>query len=175
MNIVFPTHLRLLVVQASATMSLLGEDGISRSSESFSLVLRATHDTNVALSTGERLSDVDVHLTLSTKWRTPQELDKDLTNEDVGFLAHTEGERGEPFVHGGALLSNTTVVAALLSAGTDGTVTLVLPTVPITNKKEAPFVWGRNRLNMLRINHLEVSVHRGEGVQSDSSQVAPSK
>ena len=167
MNLAFPTHLRLSVIQASATMSLHGEDGISKSSESFSLVLRATRDANIALSTGERLADVDVHLTLSTKWRTAQELDKDLTNEDVGFLAHTEGERGEPFVHGGALLSNTAVIAKLLSVGTDGTVTLVLPSVPITDKNDAPFEWGRNRPNMLRISHLEVSVLRGEGTQSD--------
>jgi len=167
MPLAFPKYLRLSVVQAVATMSLHGEDGISNSSESFSLVLRATRDSDIALSTGERLANVDVHLTLSTKWRTAQELDRDLSNEDVGFLAHTEGERGEPFVHGGALLSNTTVIAALLSVGTHGTVTLVLPSVPITDKKDSPFVWGWNRPNMLRISHLEVSVLRGEGTQND--------
>lgn len=134
MNLAFPTHLRLSIVQTSATMSLHGENGISKSSESFSLVLRTTSDENIALSTGERLSDLDVHLTLSTKWKTAQALDRDLIDDDVGFLAHIEGERGEPFIHGGALLSNTTVIAALLSAGTNGRVTLVLPSVPSTDK-----------------------------------------
>lgn len=165
MNLEFPTHLRMSVVQASATMSLHGEGGILKSSESYSLVLRATGAANIVLSTGERLADVDVHLTLSTKWRTAQDLDKDLTNEDIGFLAHTEGEQGEPFLHGCALLSNTTVISALLS-GTDGTVTLVLPTVPIADKKDEPFEWGRNRPNMLRISNLDVSILRGEGTQS---------
>lgn len=167
MNLAFPTHLRLSVVQASATMLLHGDEGISKSSESFSLVLRATRDANIALSTGELLADVDVHLTLSTKWRIAQELDKDLSTQDVGFLVHTEGERGEPFVHGGGLLSDTAVVAALLSMNTDGTVTLVLPSVLITDKKDAPFVWGRNKSNMLRISHLEVSILRRERRQSD--------
>lgn len=143
-------------------MSVHGENGILKASESFALVLRASHDTTIVLSTGESLAEVDVHLTLSTRWRTAPELDKDLTNEDVGFLAHTEGERGEPFVHGGALLSSTSVMAALLSAGAKGTITLVLPSVPIADSWAAQFVWGRNRPNMLRIGHLEVSVFRGD-------------
>lgn len=167
MSFAFPTHVFLSVAQVSATMSVHGEDGILKASESFSLVLRASHDANIILSTGERLADVDVHLTLSTRWRTAAELDKDLTNEDVGFLAHAEGERGEPFVHGGALLSNTDIMAALLSAGTKGKVKLVLPSVPFADNKDAPFLWGRNRPNMLRISHLEVSVLRGEEMEGD--------
>ena len=167
MNLAFPTHLRLSVIQASATMSLHGEDGISKSSESFSLVLRATRDANIALSTGERLADVEIHLTLSTKWRTANELDQDLTNVDVGFLAHTKGERGEPFVHGVALLADTTVVGALLSKDTKGRVKLVLSSVPIGERTEAPFIWGTNRPNMLRISHLEVSVFPIEGGQRE--------
>jgi hypothetical protein len=148
-------------------MSLHVEADTPIASESFSLVLRASRDTNVVLSTGQRLADVDIHLTLSTKWRTAQALDRDLMIDDVGFLAHNEGERGAPFVHGGALLLNTTVVASLLCAGTTGKVRLVLPTVPFEKAKDAPYVWGRSRPNMLRISHLEVSVLGGEGMQSD--------
>ena len=167
MSLAFSTHLNLSVVQASASMSHLSEDGILKSSESFFLVLRATRDTNIALSTGEVLADVDIHLTLSTKWRTAQEIDKDLTIEDVGFLAHTEDERGKPFVHGCALLSNTTVIAKLLSAGMDGTIKLLLSSVPISDRMGDPFVWGRHRPNMLRISYFEVSVLRREEKQSD--------
>ncbi|UVS60028.1 MULTISPECIES: hypothetical protein [Nitrosomonas] len=98
-------------------MSLHSESGNTISSESFSLVLRPAPDTNMVLSSGEQLGDIEIHLTLSTKWRTANELDRDLTDDDVGFLAHTQGERSEPFVHGAALLRDTTVVGALLSRG----------------------------------------------------------
>ncbi|WP_232428915.1 hypothetical protein [Aromatoleum toluclasticum] len=118
------------------------------------------------LSTGQRLADVDIHLTLFTKYRNAQELDRDLKTDDVGFLAHTEGEYGAPFVHGAALLFNTTAVAALLSDGMCGKVRMGLPTVPFNDSKDAPYMWDKNRPNMLRISDLEISVFRGEGVQS---------
>ena len=161
----FPTYLHLSVARASATMSLHSESGSAISSESFSLVLRAAPDTNVVLSSGEQLVDIEIHLTLSTRWRTANELDRDLTDDDVGFLAHTQGERGEPFIHGAALLRDTTVVGALLSRGTEGRVKLVLPSVPIKERTDAPFVWGTNRPNMLRISHLELSAFPIEGTQ----------
>jgi hypothetical protein len=167
MTYALPTALYLSVLRVSANTSLHSDGGSLKSSESWSLVLRASPDTNVVLSTGQRLAAVDIHLTLSTKWRTAQELDRDLTPEDVGFLAHTEGERGEPFVHGGALLSSTAIVNALLGADTVGKVEIVLPTVPFEDKKNNPYVWGRNRPNMLRISHLEVSILRGEDTESD--------
>jgi hypothetical protein len=131
------------------------------------LVLRAAPDTNIVLSTGQLLAAVDIHLSLSTKWRTAQELDPDLAPEDVGFLAHIEGERSEPFVHGSALLSGTKIVNALLGVGTVGKVKMVLPNVPFEDRKEHPYVWGRNRPRMLRIGHLEISVLGGKGAESD--------
>ena len=144
MSYAFPSNLYFSVVRTSATMSLHFEADTPRLSESFSLVLRASQDTNVVLSTGQRLEDVDIHLMLSTKWRTAQELDQDLMIDDVGFLTHVEGERGEPFVHGVALLLNTTIVASLLCAGTKGKIKLVLPTVPFEERTDAPYIWGWN-------------------------------
>jgi hypothetical protein len=162
MTYTIPTDLYLSVIRTSATMSLHMEGGTLRSEESFSLVLRASQGTNVVLSSGEKLADVDVHLTLSTKCRIAQELDRDLLIDDIGFLAHTEGELGKPFVHGCALLTDTAVVASLLSAGTKGRVSLVSPSVPFEDSKDTPYVWGKNRPNMLRISHLHVSVLCGE-------------
>ena len=167
MTYVFPTDLHLSVTRISATVSLHVEGGALRSSESFSLVLRASRGTNIVLSTGQRLADVDIHFTLSTKWRTAQDVDRDLKSADVGFLAHTEGEQGVPFVHGGALLLNPTVVASFLCAGTHGKMILVLPTVPFEEGTDVPYVWGANRENMLRIDHLQLSALCSEGTESD--------
>lgn len=165
MQYALATDLYLSVVRVSATMSLHVEAEAPQSSESYSLVLRASRDTNIVLSTGQRLADIDIHLTLSTKWRAAHELDRDLTIDDVGFLAHTEGDRGEPFVHGAVLLLNTAVVSSLLCAGTSGRVSLVLPAVPFEAKAEAPYIWEKNRPNMLRISNLEVTVLQGQSAQ----------
>lgn len=158
-----PTNLYLSVINASATTSLNAAGDTSKSSESWSLVLRSSPDTNIVLSTGHRLADIDIHFTLSTKWRTRQELDRDLAPDAVGFLSHNEGEQGEPFVHGEALLLNTTIVAALLSTGITGKVRMEIPTVPFVDGEKVPFVWGSNRPNMLHISHIEISVLRSDG------------
>ena len=105
-------------------------------------------------SSDQRFADVDIYLTLSMKWRNAQALDRNLKIDDVAFLADGEGERGAPVVYGGAVQLNTTVVASLLYAGTNGKVRLVLPTVLMEEAKDAPYVWGRNRPNMFRISHL---------------------
>lgn len=160
MTYAFPIDVNLSVVQVSATMSLHAEGAAPVSSEAYSFVLRASNDTNIVLSTGQRLADIDIHLTLSTKWRDAHALDRNLMSDDVGFLAHSEGERGEPFVHGAALLIDTTLVASLLHAGAHGKIKIVLPTVPFSDRADTPYVWGTNRRNMLRISHLEVSVLR---------------
>ena len=149
-------------------MSLHVSSSAPCASESFSLVLRASRETNIVLSTGQQLADVDVHFTLFTKWKTGPDLDQDLENDDVGFLAHIEGERGAPFVHGGALLLSKTVVAALLCVGTHGKVKATLPTVPFENRKDAPYIWGTNKSNMLRISHLEISATRSKATKSDA-------
>jgi hypothetical protein len=170
MTYIIPTGISLSVIRTVAEISLCVEGDTPRSSERFDLVLRASSDTNIVLSTGHRLADVDIHLMLSTEWRTAQELDRDLTISDVGFLTHTLGERGEPFVHGIALLfnTNTAAVASLLYPGVSGKVRLGLPTVPFEDRKDAPYVWGRNRPYMLRISHLALSVIRDGETRSDS-------
>ena len=158
-----PTCLYLSVIRVSASASLHGEGGTLRSSESLSLVLRADSDTNIVLSTGQRLATVEIHLTLSKQWRTAQELDRDLTPDDVGFLVHNEGEHREPHVGGGALfLSSTAIANALLGVGTTGKVQFVLPSVPFSDKQTDPYVWGQGRPNKLRISHLDISISRDE-------------
>lgn len=132
-------------------------------------MLRASQDTNIVLSTGEKLADVDVNLTLSTKCRSAQEVDRELLIDDIGFLAHTEGEHGKPSVHGIVLLTNTTVVASLLSAGSKGWVRLALPSIPFEDSKDTPYVWGKNRPSMLRISHLEISALCGESRAQNES------
>lgn len=109
------------------------------------------------------VSEVDVHLTLSTCWRTGPELDDDLTDEDVGYLCHSEG----PFVGGGALAPQTSVLASLLIPGVSGTVKLVLPTVPFRQRNHESYVWGHERPHALRVSHVEVSAVRPETAEYD--------
>lgn len=163
MDRLFSTQLCLTVNRAAVRTSYYREDGTTKSLESFDLVLRAHGDTNIVLSSGELLADIEIHFTLSTKRQMPAELDRDLEDEDVGFLVHTEGERGEPLVHGAALLPDSGLAAALLPRAVDGTVTLILPAITPNAQTNTPFVWGKNRPHMLRIVRIDLSVGYARG------------
>jgi hypothetical protein len=167
MNYIISTNLFLSVVRSKATMSLSVGSGEPASSESFSLVLRAARDTNIVLSSGQRLNEFDIHFTFLSKCRNGPELDRDLSMDDVGFLTHAQGERGEPYIHGMALLINSRIIRLLLSPGVSGTVSLTLPTVPFSESTDRPYVWEKNRPNMLRINHIEISAILGKVAQTD--------
>jgi hypothetical protein len=153
-----PTYLFLFVVGKSATSSTFAEGSTIRTEESVSLVLRASRDSNIVLLGGTSISDVDIHLTLSNKWSTGPQLDRDLTLDDVGFLAHNDGERGMPFVHGAVIVRSTAIVERLLSRDAKGRVQLVLPAVPFQSDAATPFVWGKGRSNMLRVSQVTVSI-----------------
>ena len=167
MTYIFPTTIYCTVVHVSAGMTAHAEGSTVRSSESFNLVLRADAGANIILCTSERLSEVDVHLTFSTRWRTGPEIDDDLTDRDVGFLSHSHGEGSTPFVGGGALLLQTSVLASLLIPGVTGTVKLVLPTVPFEQDNERPYVWKHDRPHMLRVSNVEVSAIRPDTAEKN--------
>lgn len=67
MTLAFPTNLNLSVMRISASTSLRVDQDTLKSAESWFLVLRAEDNSRIVLSTGERLAEVDIHLTLSTK------------------------------------------------------------------------------------------------------------
>nr|WP_315258974.1 hypothetical protein [uncultured Duganella sp.] len=161
MNYVLRAQIFFSVVHVSATTSLHANEGRLLSSDSYSLVLRAAHDTNIVLCTGSKLSDIDIHFTFSTKWGFAKELDRDLESDDVGFLAHSGGGRDGSFVHGGALLLSSSVVASLLDDQLKGEIRLEVANLPFLAESDTPFVWEMNRRHMLRISHLEVSAIRG--------------
>lgn len=162
------TDLLLTVTQVAAHMSVHSGNGEPTTSHSFSLVLRAIRNTNIALSSGVSLDDVDIHITLSTEWCTGPELDRDLSHNDVGYLAYTDGERDEPFIHGAAFLKNSKIVRLLLTSGVTGIVNIILPTVPFSESPDEPYVWGKNRQNVLRISHFAVSAIAKKVEQEDS-------
>ena len=62
MTYTLPTDLYLSVDRTSATASTYVEDEAPKSSESWSLVLRASPDTNIVLSGWQRLADVDIQI-----------------------------------------------------------------------------------------------------------------
>jgi len=150
------TLMPFTVISAAGTLSLVGGEGVQLSSEKYSLVLRVSSSSDIVLSTGERLGDVDIHLLLSPMYKIAKEIDEDLTIEDIGFIVHVE-ESGVPFIHGTALLQDSTVVASLLSKGTRGSGILFICE---GNSKQfkPPFVWGKYRQNMLHIRSLEICV-----------------
>ena len=155
-----PTTVRFTVLSAEAAAEIAAESGVVTSHETLSLVLRSSRDANMCLSSGLALCDIDVQVTLSSRWKAGVDLDRDLKPEDVGFLVHTAGENGESRVHGGAIIMPSALLAAIVADADDVRIDMVLASVPYSDDQLQPFVWGRNRGCMLPINRIEV---RGRG------------
>ena len=156
-------------MRSTATLEVCAKrDGVV-GYESIALVLRATSDANIRLVGGVPLASVDVHFTLSTRWRTPGELDRDLGPEDVGFLAHNLGPRNEPTVHGASVIVSSPIAAVVANCSTQSYLELSLPTVPFSDDPNAPYVWGLQRDHMLRVSRLELKVMSSE-VETNARQ-----
>ena len=125
--------------------------------EEYRLILRAINCTNIILDSGEHLSEVDINFTLSSKYKSSKEINRELTEDDLGILVHIEDGDGSPFVHGKAPLIDRTVLQNLFNKGTKGYVTIQLPTVPFEDDTTKPYVLKKNIPNMLRISGLSVS------------------
>lgn len=155
MAFVFPTTLYLSVVGVSANVRFESKGGHVRSSTTYSLTLRADRETRIMLSTGQPLQEVDVHLTLSSKWGTAASgLDIDLGEDQVGYLVHT-GDDSSPHVGGAAVVDEVAILSSLLQPKTWGLVKLHLPSVPF-DVGSPPFVWQKARSHRLSIESIEV-------------------
>ncbi|MES9943407.1 MAG: hypothetical protein ABW080_00430 [Candidatus Thiodiazotropha sp.] len=157
MEYIISSSVSFNVLDISASMEMHIEEKAVVHYEEYQLILRAIKSTNIVLDSGKHLSDVDINLTLSSKFKSSKEIDRELTEDDLGFLAHIEDSDGSPFVHGTAPLIDRTVLQNLFNKGTKGYVTIQLPTVPFEDDTTRPYVFKKNRPNMLRISGLSVS------------------
>lgn len=162
MSIQIPMLATFNIVGASVVQEVICHEGHYTTERKYGLVLRA-REGKIRLTTGESLKNVDVHFTLSSRWRAPQELDRDLKPEDVGFLFHSppESPGGLPFIHGACIWPSEPLPEALFSGTTQGTVGLTLSSVPQVPDQEEPFTWSCFRPHMIRIASVWVSVARG--------------
>jgi len=134
----FLSGLRILRVFSGSHIEVSG--GTVRSDRRLSLTLRCTSDDcGVVLSTGQRLSEVDVNLNFVCGQATPQELDCEMTSSDIGFLSHTDA--GPPFVYGMAILPESANLIPLFSSGTNGLVSFRLRSFPARGSLDDPFFW----------------------------------
>jgi len=150
------------IIDISASMQLHIENEAVVPYEEYKLTLCATKNTNIVLDSGKHLSEVKVNFTLSSKFKAAQEIDRELTANDLGFLIHTQESNGIPSVHGLVPLFDRSVLQNLFVQNAKGYITIDLPTVPFEDDKSKPFIWGKNRQNVLRINGLSVSSLRNQ-------------
>jgi hypothetical protein len=159
LSIFMRMRLSLDVVRAAESIYVGSDDGQLKTYRDLSLVLRADHYANIRLSSGEGINKFDIDFTISTRWKTGKELDEDLTEEDIGFLFHTENN-GKPRIHGGAIWPLGSFPEALGRPGTIGSVSILLSNVETIPEYAPPFEWGLNRPDILRINSIQLSVVR---------------
>lgn len=154
----FPVLVLFDVVRASMTDTLHNCDGNFEIEKKFNLVLRAEQQTPILLSSGEPLSEVDVHLSLSTRWRNPDDLD--LSADDAGFLTYSDSGYGGEHIGGALIWPIETFPKALLANGVTGLVSLSLSTVPTIIDGCEPFVWNSGKLRRLKIASASISTVR---------------
>ena len=160
MSIYFPMNVLFTVVSASVTdESSMVEENL-HTERRFRLVLRADDRTMIHLSSGESLSEIDVHFILSSDWKTPRDVDRELQPQDIGFLAHNKSQNDPPLVHGAAIWPSEFLPGTLLQSSVKGYVSLTLSSVPQVLDHEKPFIWSCGRLHSIRISHISVSAVR---------------
>jgi hypothetical protein len=163
MTIQFPMLVLFSVVRASMSSDIEIRDGLPCSISSLNLVLVAERDTKIHLLGGEPLSAVELHFSISSKWRTPTELDRDLTANEVGFLCHTRESNGKAFVHGAAIWPNEPLPQYLLVEDLRRNAQLTIASLPTIVESAPPHSWGTNREHVLRLSSVRFSALQGEG------------
>jgi hypothetical protein len=162
MTIQFPTDVSFLVLRASMSSELEMRDGIPYSINSLNLVLVAVTNTQIQLSSGEHLSEVELHFTVSNKWHTPVDLDRDLNLQDVGFLCCVTEPNGKIFVHGAAIWPEKQLPDYLLADGLVCNVQLTIGFFSTTSEPDSPYLWAVGRENILHISSIRFSAQQKE-------------
>lgn len=163
MTFTFPMLVSLSVLRASISSDVEMRDGLPSGTSSLNLVLLADRDTKIHLAGGEPLSATELHFTISSKWRTPTELDRDLTVDDVGFLSHTRESNGKSFVHGAAVWPNEPLPQYLLSENLSRNAQFIIKSLPTVLESAPPHSWGTNREHVLRLSSVRFSALQVEG------------
>jgi len=163
MTIQIPMLVSFRVLRASMSSDLEMRDGAPRLSHGLYLVLLAERDTKIQLSSGEPLSEIELHFSVSSKWRTTTELDSDLTAPDVGFLSHNKESNGKAFVHGAALWPDEPLPQYLLAEHLRRNARFSISSLSTLSDSSPPHSWATGREHFLRLSSLQFSVIQGEG------------
>lgn len=163
MTIQFPMFVSFSVVRASMSSEIEVHDGLPRAINCLNLVLLADRDTKIHLAGGAPLSEIEIHFSISSKWRAPADLDRDLTANDVGFICHTRESNGKAFVHGAAVWPNEPLPQYLLADNLSHNAQFTIASLPTILESDPPHSWGTNRENILHLSSVHFSALHGEG------------
>lgn len=163
MAIQFPMHVLFNVVHASMSSDVEMHDGCPCAISSLDLILLADHETRIQLAGGERLSEVEIHFSLSSKWRRPEELDRDLAGNDVGFLCYTREPNGQAFVNGAAVWPNEPLPQYLLADNLSRNAQFTIASLSAVLPSGPPHSWEPNRGHALRLSSVRFSAWQRQG------------
>lgn len=155
MSVLIPMTLYFEVERLSESIDFTIENGDQIINRRFNLVLRPELESKIKLDSGKSLSCFDVHLTLFTKFKKPEELDADLTTDEIGYLCNTEENR-KPILSGGVIWPLDSLPWGMTSVNTVGRVHLTISNLEVIPEYAPPFVWGKNRQNALHIKAIQL-------------------
>lgn len=138
-------------------------EGLPRTTSTLNLVLLADHDTRIHLSGGAPLSETEIYFSLSSKWRTPVELNSNLTTNEVGFLCHTRESNGKALVHGASVWPNEFLPQYLLSENLSRNARFTIASLASILESDPPYLWGTNGEHALHLSSVRFSASEGEG------------
>ena len=162
MTIQFPMLVSFRVLRASLSSDLEVQNGLPCVNNSINLVLVADRDTKIHLTGGEPLSEVELHFSISSKWNTSTDLDRDLSAQDVGFLCHTQEQSGKAFVHGAALWPDESLPQYLLAEHLNRSAHFTIASFTTLSESSPPHSWGTNREHALRLSSVRFSAVQEE-------------
>jgi hypothetical protein len=170
MSVFFPLVVNFTVVSVSTTDEVFAKEGHLSGTRRLACVLRADSSTEIVLSSGEKLSAVETHISLTGGIASAGELARELSNEEVGYLIHSARSGEPPFVHGAMLWPGVELPHYLLSAGLESTVQLTLSSLPMPGAHEPPHSWVPGRGNLIRVGSFTLSCVRKSRGRGSSEQ-----
>ena len=164
-------HFRVVSAFAAISVHVTKEGRLTKQSNSFTL--RAEPETMIVMETGDHISNFDVHVATSSAWKSPEDFDTELAEDELGHLNYSSSVNGIPHLNAALLWLPELDPQRFMHAGTAGRVQLGLSNLLWIADHEDPHVWNPNYESLLRIKSVSFSIHASGLENANARWVSP--
>jgi hypothetical protein len=157
-----PMTINFTISNVSASSELDGTKSVPTLVHRLSFIAHASDDTDIVLSDGTPMSSHQVHMQLISGLSSVEQLDRNLTSTDVGFLINVkQSTEKDPFIHG-AIFWPGPLPYHLLQPGLGKHLRLTIEDMPDNGPWGEPVTWEAGRDHSLRISELSLGCFPSE-------------